>query len=152
MKRTTWHYKLLKKYNAHTAWQLENDIEVSLCQYFWTVVGFSALTLFLAAIILFSGSVALVAAINLVGFLLIPVTGVIAPWSLGLAMATIGFSTLASIGIMSEQSGGLKVLPDYISKHFPEKKKEKKEPGLFAQMYKAHKEKFCPMVKLNEED
>jgi hypothetical protein len=63
----------------------------------------------------------------------------------------------ATIMLVASFKGTIPWVPTYISKYLPEKKVEKgatrttKQPSILSQYYKAHKEKYCPMLTLKED-
>lgn len=151
--KNSWHFKLLKHFYHEVVYDLSHGHNVTLCSYFWSVVG--ALLKVLAII----GGVTVVTAgvgIILYGFfgslmyLLLPLTGPLFDYKLyevGLSVLIFALCITVVGGIMGAITGDMKVVPNYL-KH--NKTEYNKPPSLFLSWLKAKKDKVCPLVKLEE--
>lgn len=153
--KNSWHYKLLHFVKFDVAVDLKNGYNISLCQYFWSLIG--ALTLGVLV-----GTVLIFLTYMLINFILFIVTGLmdipLSFVSLNAALAVLGVVVfiVPAFCIFCRELLGLNWFPDYMKFNTPINDKLKsikfpKTPSVFKEMYKAHKSKFCPMLELQEE-
>lgn len=160
--KSSWHFKLLNKMDFRVARQLKyEDSNVTLCQYFWNVVAAviigATIGLFITFLVL--GSLFIVSSM---------VTGLVvffgASWlpvveygsfmfghhSVGLALSFLISTAFIWQTAIDQVKAGL-IVPDWMkfSKQKVTPKKETK-PNILFEYVKAKKNKFCPIVKLED--
>lgn len=151
--KNSWHFKLLDHFDHNVVWHLQRGDNVSLCNYFWNVIG--ALLKVLAVIgggtfVTVMAGIVLYAFFGSLMYLLLPLTGPLFDYKLYEAgVTTLLFMLCTAVvgGIIGAVRGDMKVVPNYLK---PNKTKENKPPSLFLSWLKAKKDKVCPLVKLEE--
>lgn len=148
--KNSWHYKLLRLWDKEPY----EYRKYSLCEYFWTVVWFTLTTPIVAV-----GGIMI--AIGLLWVLLLsPVIGLISGvighplpfinydvfW-LGLLIDLLLVIVLG-IGLFHED----KVIPEWFPKKLTVNKKTENKPNLLFAWLKAKKDKFCPLIEVQEDD
>ena len=160
--RNSWHYKLLSKMDFRVARQLKyEDSNVTLCQYFWNVVA-ASLALTCAIIIitfvllgsLFIVSSMITGLVIFFGASWLPVFGygsfMWANHGVGLLLSVlVGVSFIWQTAIDQVKAG--LIVPSWMkfSKQKVTPNKETK-PNILFEYVKAKKNKFCPIVKLED--
>jgi hypothetical protein len=151
--KNSWHFKLLDYFDHNVIWHLQRGNNVSLCNYFWNVIG----ALLRVLTIIGGGAVVtVVIGINLYAFfgalmyLLLPLTGPLFDYKLyevGFAVLIFALGITSVAGICATIGGDMKVVPNYLKRTTTE---DDKPPSLFLSWLKAKKDKVCPLVKLEE--
>lgn len=154
--KNSWHYKLMDYWDYKVIDQLLYGNNVTLCQYFWNVVG----------AILQSGGFAIMIVVAIALFLALFFGIVIAPINYlltayfgvpelmeGLGVVTIFifwvFLPLAG-GIEEYLRGNIKGIPDWMRSTSKEIVKKEKKPNLAWEYIKAKKRKVCPLIQLEK--
>lgn len=160
--KSSWHFKLLDKMDFRVARQLKyEDSNVTLCQYFWNVVGAILKGLSIGWIIAFLVLGSLFIASSIITGLVIffganwlPVVEyrgfMFANHGVGLLLSVlIGVSFIWQTAIDQVKAG--LIVPNWMksSKQVVTPKKEVK-PNILFEYVKAKKNKFCPIVKLED--
>lgn len=152
--KNSWHYKLVDHFDHDVVRELIYKKNVTLCQYFWSVVG----ALIKAGIVV-AGAAVVVALVGVLlyglfcalMFLLIPFTGAFMNYKVyDVGLMTVAFITLGStfLGVMAACNGDMEVVPDWMKSNTTEQ--EDKQPSLLWSWIKAKKDKVCPLIKLEE--
>ena len=154
--KSSWHYKLMDYFNFKIIRDLSYGENVTLCRYFWNVVG-SLLLLLVATAAVIGGT----------GFLLCVAFILLSPLSY-LTQAYFGFGWDAMskmgvagiwfmwvllpllIGLVEAFKGNMKVFPSWMKiKLTPPAASSK--PNILVEYVKAKKNKFCPLIELDKE-
>lgn len=151
--KNSWHFKLLDYFDHNVVWHLQRGDNVSLCNYFWNVIG--ALLKVLAiigggAVVTVVVGIILYALFGSLMYLLLPLTGPLFDYKLyevGLAVLIFALGITTVAGICATIGGDMKIVPKYLK---PNKTEDSKPPSLFLSWLKAKKDKVCPLVKLEE--
>ena len=156
-------YKVHKWWGTTEYFTLINTGSVGLCEWFWKGVWMSVVSL-IAALVVTAGALGAVWIVsNFILFLLGGFwEGCFAYVEVGLVAPTLFLLSVAALFtggnvLVNSLDGEIPWVPTYISKYLPEKKVEKgvtrttKQPSILSQYYKAHKEKYCPMLTLKED-
>lgn len=160
--RNSWHYKLLSKMDFRVARQLKyEDSNVTLCQYFWNVVAaslaFICATIIITSVVLGSLFIAFSILVGLAIFFGASWLPVVEHGSFmfGSHVGGLIFSFLVGTAFvwqtaLEQVKAGL-IIPDWMkfSKQKVTPKKETK-PNILFEYVKAKKNKFCPIVKLED--
>ena len=152
----SWHYWLNNKLSMSVVEDLRYGNTVSWCTYFWSTVGaflkaswFSLLTVVGVAIVLFlTWLVFNAVAFLITGALGVPVSWVHYPAGMSFTLISSAISLFVSLGVVSE--GNMKVVPSYLKFEVGIEPKNGKQPSFFYTAYKSWKDKFCPLVELEE--
>lgn len=162
IKKSSWHYWLLSKVNHSILWDIECGYSVTLCRYFWAVV----LSIFVVAGCgLFIGMALFVllslvyGVISMIALLLFPYIGYfdIIAYDLGIVFLVFALFGGSVGGLIAWLTGEIKFAPNYIKQPLYKlfnkaavavEESNIKAPSLLVEAYKAHKEKFCPIVTL----
>lgn len=159
--RNSWHFKLLDYWDFKVIRKLQRNESVTLCQYFWNVVGSILLTSGVTTMALLFVSMfvwlTIGAIIGLVIFFGASWLPVIEYGGTLDAMSTIGlgvyliFGILHTLEVAKEQLREGRIIPNWMkfSKQEATPKKETK-PNILFEYVKAKKNKFCPVVKLED--
>lgn len=156
--KKSWHYWLNSIFNKRLNY-LCGGSDVTLCEYFWGTCKSILIGLLCAVAavgLLGVLVVGLFSIINALAFLSTAITGVCFDWVYGefcfeLVML---LSILALIGgVVAWLGNDINFFPEYMKKPFrktePSSRKESK-PSLVVEMYKAHKSKWCPLIKIED--
>ena len=160
--KSSWHFKLLNKMGFRVARQLKyEDSNVTLCQYFWNVVGAILMGLCIGWISTFLVLGSLFIAFSIVTGLVIFFGASWLPivehgsFMFGSHAGGLIFSFLVGTAFvwqtaLEQVKAGL-IIPDWMkfSKQKVTPKKETK-PNILFEYVKAKKNKFCPIVKLED--
>lgn len=160
--KSSWHFKLLDMLDFKLVRKLCNGDAVTLCQYFWNVVGAILLGISTGSIITFLvlGSLFIAATMlsGLVIFFGASWLPIIEAGSFLYINHGIGLLLLALIGAafiwqtaIDQVKAGL-IVPQWLKLHKREGVKPKKEgkPNILFEYVKAKKNKFCPVVRLED--
>ena len=159
--KSSWHFKLLDYWDFKIVRKLRKNEPVTLCQYFWNVVGGTLFTSCMASVVTLFASVFLYVTIGAVIGLVIffgaswlPVIeygGVIdTMYTVGLSVCLV-FAVIQTFELMKAQVKEGKIVPQWMkfSKQEITPKQETK-PNILFEYVKAKKNKFCPVVKLED--
>lgn len=148
--KDSWHYKLLE------IWDREpyEYRKYSLCQYFWTVVWFILIT----PLVVVGGTIIAVGVLWCL--LLTPVIGLISGF-IGHPLSIINFDVFGTglvidlllvfvLGVSLYSEG--KVFPSWFPKKPTTSKKVESKPSLLFAWIKAKKDKFCPLIEVENGD
>lgn len=154
--KNSWHYKLMDYWDYEVIDQLLYGNNVTLCQYFWNVVGailqsvaFAAMIVVAIAVFVFLAFAIIIAPIN---YLLTAYFGVPELME-GLGVVTIFiFWVLLPLagGIEEYMRGNIKGIPDWMRLVPKEIVKKEKKPNLAWEYIKAKKRKVCPLIQLEK--
>jgi len=155
--KSGWLYKFHRLFGSTVYLNLQQGYNVNLCEMFWSTVGLVCLATFLLVGAL---SGLFIAFSILWVFLVAPYTGwfINEIWAFVSLLLTISFTGVFGFLygfklILQSVKGEIPWLPTYISKYLPEKKytsKVKNKPNLLMEYIKAKKNKWCPLVELEE--
>lgn len=151
--KNSWHFKLLDYFDHEVIFDLHYGNSVSLCKYFWNVIG--ALLKVLATIgggvvVTIMAGIVLYAFFGSLMYLLLPLTGPLFDYKLyevGVTILTFALCVAVVGGIIGTVNGDMKLVPNYLKRT---KIADDKPPSLFLSWLKAKKDKVCPLVKLEE--
>lgn len=151
--KNSWHFKLLDYFDHEVIIDLHYGNNVSLCNYFCSVVGalLKVLAIIIGGIInTASLGIILYALFGSLMYLLLPLTGPLFDYKLyegGLSVLIFAIGITIVAGICATIGGDMKVVPKYLKRDQAE---DNKHPSLFLSWLKAKKDKVCPLVKLEE--
>lgn len=157
--KSSWLYKLHRRFNSGVYRDLDGRGTITLCQYFWA----SLFLVIYSSIVFISMTIAVLLAANaVVALLLVVVFNVIIPISVEFAVIALVIFGIVSFAIMfckmiNKLVDDEPLFPEYMSKYLPKKevKVNKKpveyKPSILAEYYKAYKSKFCPIITLKGE-
>ncbi len=160
--KSSWHFKLLDYWDFKVSYKLRRNQPVTLCQYFWNVIGSILITLGMTTMgLFFVGALlglTIGAIIGLVIFFGASWLPVIEYGSTLDVMSTIGlvvyllFGVLYTFEVAKEQVREGKIIPSWMkfSKQEVSKPKKETKPNILFEYVKAKKNKFCPVVKLED--
>ena len=151
-KKGLW-YKVHGMYNTDERWAVDHEGGVSICPWFWKGLFLMLFTVFVCV-----GLVSSVYVIIMVGYTVVSFLVVLSGVMSNLEVISMGllFSVMGILGAYIE--GYIAFAPEYMKKplrkvfskiSLPEDNKPK-APNIIKQYYKAHKEKWCPMLTLEE--
>lgn len=154
--KNSWHYKLMDYWDYKVIDQLLYGNNVTLCKYFWNVVGAILQSVGFAAMIV----VAIVLFLALVfGIVIAPINYLLTAYfgvpelMEGLGVVTIFifwvFLPLAG-GVEEYMRGNIKGIPDWMRFSHKEVVKKEKKPNLAWEYIKAKKAKVCPFIQLEK--
>lgn len=155
--KDSWHYRFNTKWNNSDEFRmLRKRGSTTLCAYFRTtllsMVGFIMMfTLLFGACVLLGLS-----AVSMVAFWLLPLIEFsFIDYELGRAVSMFAPLAMTVVGIIGVLTGNMKVFPDWIKKPFKAVfEYEDVSPcnkSLVKELYKAYKDKFCPIVTLKDD-
>lgn len=164
--RSSWHWWLHKQLETKTYRRLVSGYKsITLCQYFWSTVFALIQAIGLCVLTLLGVLMLCIILLLVFNFLVVvfgALTGYFPSWvgqtQLGAAIGIGGITIILALsagvsGFVDYYRGTIPFWPDYISKHFvkdAEESNNKTESGLIVSYYKAWKDKFCPIVELEE--
>ena len=154
--RSSWRYKLMKYFKFDIISDLHCGSKVTLCRYFWNVLGgllhlLGAVALSIATVVI--GLCILVTLLSPISYLtqsyfgfgwdFATELGVIMIWMFWVAMPLVG-------GFTAVFEGQMKVFPSWMKiKLLPPAASSK--PNILVEYVKAKKNKFCPLIELDKE-
>lgn len=155
--KNSWHYKLMNYFNFDIIVDLRYGSNVTLCRYFWNVIG--SIIALLGAITLGICATAL-ASLVLMAFVIAPISYLTQSYlgfgwdtasEIGVVMIWICWVVLPFfVGLEDAIKGNMKVFPNWMKIKLPEPAPETK-PNILVEYVKARKNKFCPLVELDKE-
>lgn len=153
--KNSWHYKLATSVNTDVSFHLKHDYPVSLCQYFWSVVGagvgwfimgwfalflsWAFLTPLATFFVAFAGTDLGSNFLSVsadIGWVVIPVFWMAVP---------------ILIGAGEWQNGRIKFAPKWMKLNITRSPKKENKPSLIVEWVKAKKAKVCPLVEVSDE-
>lgn len=165
MKQNSWHFKLHKFLGTSTYYSLRYGKQVGLCEYFWKTI--IAMLLFIAVVGVCS-LVLFATVLNPIIYLFTTLSGLGLGYydsdllELGMIFIWINLACISWIGAGLAAEGRIKVFPKWFpvdrwvdfsklkAKFSSKEDNTTKEPSLILQYLKAKKDKFCPMLKLED--
>jgi hypothetical protein len=160
--KSSWHFKLLDMLDFKLVWKLCNGDTVTLCQYFWNVVGAVLLGISTGSIITFLALGSLFIAATMLSGLVIFFG---ASWLPAIEAGSylysnhrVGLLLVALVGTafvwqttIDQVRAGL-IVPQWLKLYKREVVKPQKDakPNILFEYIKAKKAKFCPVVKLED--
>lgn len=155
--KDSWHYRFnLQWNNSDDFRRLRNGGSTTLCAYFRTTL-ISMVGCIMMFTLLFGACILLgLSAVSMVAFWLLPLIEFsFIDYDLGHAVSTFAPLILILVGSISVLTGDMKVFPDWIKKPFKAVfEYEYESPcnkSLVKELYKAYKDKFCPIVTLKDD-
>lgn len=154
--KNSWHYKLMDYWDYKIIYRLNLDYNVTLCQYFWTVVGailqsvgFAAMIVVAIAVFVSLAFAIIIAPIN---YLLTAYFGVPELYEgLGAVTIFLFWVVIPLVGGIEEyHRGNIKGIPDWMRSTSKEVVKKEKKPNLAWEYIKAKKRKVCPFIQLEK--
>jgi hypothetical protein len=156
--KSSWHYRLMNYFNFKITDDLDYNRNVTLCRYFWNVVG--SLISLLGGVLV-GIAVAGIMCLALFAFLIAPISYLTQSYfGFGWDFATdLGFIMIWIIwvivpffmGLEATIKGNMKVFPNWMKIKPPEPAPDNK-PNLLVEYVKAKKSKFCPLIELDEDN
>lgn len=155
--KNSWHYKLMDWWDYGVTVELHCGFNVTLCKYFWNVVGailqsvgFAIMIVVAIALFAFVFAAIVIAPIN---YLLTAYFGVPELMEgVGVVTIFIFWVLLPLIAGFEEcMRGNIKGIPDWMRSTPKEEVVVEKKPNLVWEYIKAKKAKVCPIVSLNDE-
>jgi hypothetical protein len=156
-------YKVHQWWGTTEYFTLIHTGTVGLCEWFWKGVWMLAVSLIITLVVT-AGTLGVLWMVgNFILFLLggfweeAFVYTEVTSAEIGLIFLSVAALSIAVAMLVASFEGTIPWMPTYISKYLPEKKVEKgvtrptKQPSILSQYYKAHKEKYCPMLTLKED-
>lgn len=154
--KNSWHYKLMDYWDYKVIYRLRCGFNVTLCQYFWNVVGAILQSVGFAAMIV----VAIALFLALVfGIVIAPINYLLTAYfgvpelmeGLGVVSIFIFWVFLPLIAGCEEYlRGNIKGIPDWMRLAPKEIVKKEKKPNLAWEYIKAKKRKVCPLIQLEK--
>jgi hypothetical protein len=156
--KSSWHYRLMDYFNFKIINDLYSGTNVTLCRYFWNVVG-SLITLLGGVLV--GIAVAGVMCLTLFAFVIAPISYLTQSYfGFGWDIATqLGFIMIwicwviipLCMGLEAAIRGNMKVFPNWMKIKLSEPAPETK-PNLLVEYVKAKKSKFCPLIELEKDN
>lgn len=155
--KNSWHYKLMDSWDYSVINRLDCGFNVTLCQYFWNVVGAILQSIgfvILCGVVVAMGLVVLfgtvIAPINffLTGFFGVPELGPNGVSFVCLVLFWVALPIIA--GVEEYMRGNIKGIPDWMRSTSKEIVKKEKKPNLAWEYIKAKKAKICPLIQLEK--
>lgn len=153
--KNSWHYKLATSCNTVVAYRLTCEYPVSLCQYFWSVVGgtclwtvmgligllcaWGLLTPFATFFVAITGDDYGIGFLKMsaeVGSIILPILWMVIPMMVGCGMW---------------REGDIELCPKWMKINIRPRVKKDKQPSLIVEWVKAKKAKVCPLVEVSDE-
>lgn len=157
--KNSWHFKLLDYFDCNITYKLSRGYNVTLCQYFWNVVGALIRGFALGFAFLFIGlfSCAAIWAVILmpINYLFISYFGVEVfedNGYFGLGMLVVFWMVIPTIvGCGDYVDGRMKLFPKWMKlSSVNTKPRAEKKPSLIVEYLKAKKSKICPLIELEK--
>lgn len=155
--KSSWHYRLMNYFNFDIISDLRYGGKVTLCKYFWNVIG-SIITL-LGAILLSIAGI-FVASILLLSVVIAPISYLTQAYfgfgwdfasELGVGLIWILWVVIPlGIGVQSVAQKQMKVFPAWMKISLPETVPNTK-PNILVEYVKAKKNKFCPIIEVSDD-
>lgn len=158
--KSSWHFKLLNNFQFKIVRKLRYEEPVTLCEYFWNVVAVVLFSLvWITTIAIFvAGSLFVMSSIfmGLVVFFgaswlpVVEVGGFVHSMYSGglLIFCLIGVAFIAQTLIDQIKEG--KITPEWMKVYKVEAPKKNTKPNILFEYVKAKKNKFCPVVRLED--
>lgn len=135
---------------------LRRNGSTSLCDYLRTTI--LSMAVFIMMFTLLAGLIVviLLALISILAFWLLPLVEFsFIDYELGRAMTILSPIVLTVVGVLGTLTGEVKIFPDWIKKPFKAVFEHEDESpcnkSLVKELYKAYKDKFCPIVTLKDD-
>lgn len=153
--KKSWHYKLATSISTDVSYYLCYDIPVSLCQYFWAVVGAGVVWLVMGLI----GLLCTWGLLTPLATFFVAITGddygirfLRVSSEAGIAILPIFWMLVPTlIGCTMWREGDMDFCPKWMKLNLHPRPKKEKQPSVFAEYIKAKKAKVCPLVEVSDD-